>query len=140
MNLNKVSMLIKRGSLECEKIATPILGKYDITLSQFKILKFLYNEPSASVRLMDLESFFSLTHPTAIGIVQNLEKKDLVTRIADVRHPRVRYIALTETGSALQTELTEAGNRIEAELTQELSDDERDQLIHLLQKMQGIKE
>ena len=140
VNQDKVSILVKRGALECEKIATPILGKYGITLSQFKVLKYLDSEKADSVRLMDLEAFFSLTHPTAIGIVQNLEKKELITRTQDPQHSRVRYITLTEAGRALQDELTEAAERIEEELTKELSNEEKDQLIQLLKKMQNMED
>ena len=140
MNQDKVSILVKRGALECEKIATPLLGKYGITLSQFKVLKYLGSAPADSVRLMDLEVFFSFTHPTAIGIVQNLEKKELVARTQDPDRSRVRYITLTEKGNTLQDELTEAADRIEEEMTRELSDEERKQLIRLLKKMQKMEE
>ena len=75
MTLDKTFTLVKRSALDCEKIATNVLGEYDITLSQYKVLEYVYHSPKDSVRLMDLESYFSLTHPTAIGIVQNLEKK-----------------------------------------------------------------
>lgn len=139
MLLNKVSILMKRGALECEKISIPILGKYDLTIAQFKILKYLYSVPPASARLIDLESFFSMTHPTVIGIVQNLEKKGLVSRIADQKHPRIRYLLLTDKAKELQSELMEVGDRIEVNLTQRLSESERMQLIQLLQKMQGLE-
>ena len=138
MKPDKASILIKRGALECEKTAAPILAEYDITFSQFKVLKFLYHNTECSARLMDLEKCFSLTHPSAIGIVKNLEKKKLVTRVSDEEHPRIRYIILTEKGEALRENLISAGDLIEDKLTSGLTAEERKQLIHLLSKMQKI--
>ena len=139
MKPDKASVLIKRGALECERIAIPVLGWYDLTMAQFKILKYLYYRADDRVRLMDVEEYFSMTHPSASGIVQNLEKAGFVTREPDPDHPRVRYLRLTEKALALQPELNRAGDSIEEELTKNLTAEERDRLIRLLAKMQGLE-
>lgn len=73
MKLDKAAILIKKAALEFDKISNGILEEYDLTTSQYKVMKYLYEE--SDVRIVDLEKYYSMSHPTTIGIVQNLEKK-----------------------------------------------------------------
>ena len=138
MNIDKVAILVKKSALECEKISNPVLEKYDLTMAQYKILKLLYSEPYGTLRLTDIEKYFSLTHPTAIGILQNLEKKELVEKLDNPNHSRSRFIVPSEKALTIQKELKSVGDELEGELTHRLSSDERRQLIFLLKKMLGI--
>ena len=89
MNNNKVAILIKKASLEFEKIANPIFGEYDLTASQYKVLKYIYSQDSRSSRIVDLEREFSMTHPTALGLIGQLEKKGFTVRVNNPNDGRV---------------------------------------------------
>lgn len=138
MNIDKVAILVKKSALECEKLSHPILAKYDLTMAQYKILKLLYSEPEGTVRLKDIEAYFSMTHPTAIGILQNLEKKGLIEKRENPNHARSKFIVPSEKALSIQTELVSVGADLENELTKRLNSRERKQLVSLLKKMLGI--
>ncbi len=138
MNIDKAAILIKKATLEFEKLSNAELEKYDLTSPQFKVMKYLFDEAENGVRIVDLEKYYSMSHPTTIGIVQNLEKKGLVEYRDNPHHARSRYIAPTQKGMELKEELESVGDELEAELTRNLTDKERLRLIALLKKMMGI--
>ena len=138
MVINKVAILIKKAALEFEKISNPYFSKYDLSSSQYKVLKFLYVQPSRMARVVDLERQYSMTHPTALGLIDALEKKGFTMRVDNPKDARGKLVALTEKADSMQAELETLGEKIEDELTGRLSADEREQLIFLLQKLIGI--
>ena len=81
MSINKVAILIKKAALEFDKISNPFFAQYDLSAAQFKVLKLIYMQKSRTARVVDLEREFSMTHPTALGLLDQLEKKGFTTRI-----------------------------------------------------------
>lgn len=139
MRLDKVVILIKKATLEFDKISNLTLHKYDISNAQYKIIKYIYSEYKNGVRLVDLENCFSITHPTAISLVKNLEKKELIEYKDNPNHARSRLIYPTKKALRFQKELENVGEELENEATRNLTKSERQQLIELLRKMLGIK-
>ena len=135
MKQNKVAILIKKTSLEFDKVANTYLEQYDLTVSQYKVMKYVYSEADNGVRIVDLEKYYSMTHPTAIGIVQNLEKKGLVTYAPNPNDARSRFIIPTEKALDARGRLEGLGDAIDAELTKNLTDKERQHLVSLLCKL-----
>lgn len=133
--IDKAAILIKKAALEFEKVANPIFAEYDLTASQYKILKFLYARENHSARLVDLEKEYSMIHPTAIGLVNTLEEKDFVTRTTNPDSARGKLIVLAEKAYFMQEELLKLGDAVEDKLTERLNSEERAQLIALLQKL-----
>lgn len=140
MNLNKVAILVKKAALEFDKISNPYFAEYDLTASQYKIIKFLYMQPTRTARVVDLERQYSMTHPTALGLIEALEKKGFTTRIENPNDARGKLVALTDKADSMQSELEEIGAIIENKVTARLSAKEREQLIVLLRKLIGINE
>ena len=139
MNINKSAILIKIASLEFEKIANPILAEYDLTASQYRVLKFLYSQQTEISRVVDIENQCSITHPTALGLLDNLEKKGFISKIVNPEDARSKVISLTEKAKVMQSEVEGVGDRIDDILTENLSDKEKIQLIKLLQKLLKIE-
>ena len=140
MNLDLVAILIKKAALEFDKISNPYFAEYDLTASQYKIIKFLYMQPTRTARVVDLERQYSMTHPTTLGLVEALEKKGFTTRIENPNDARGKLVALTDKADSMQNELEEIGARIENKVTARLSAGEREQLVFLLRKLIGINE
>ncbi len=140
MDLDKAAILIKKAALEFDKLSNAVLDEYGLTVSQYKVMKYLYEEAENGVRIVDLERYYSISHPTAIGIVQNLEKKGLVAYRENPNNARSRFIVPTEDALKLKDEIEGIGNELEAELTKKLSGKERLRLISLLKKMMGLNE
>ena len=140
MVINKVAILVKKATLEFEKISNPYFAEYGLSSSQYKVLKFLYIQPSRTARVVDLEREFSMTHPTALGLLDQLEKKGFTTRVLNPEDGRGKLIALTEKADAMQEELEALGNAVEEKLTEHLSAEERKELILLLRKLMNLSD
>ena len=138
--INKAAVLVKKAALEFDKISNPYFTEYGLTASQYKVLKFLYAQPTRTARVVDLERQYSMTHPTALGLVDALEKKGFTTRVYNPNDARGKLVALTEKADEMQVELEILGEKIENKLTGNLSGQEKGQLVRLLQKLIGIGE
>ncbi len=135
MEHDHIGVLIKKASLEFERKANTILSKENITPSQFKVLKYVALNPRGSVRQIDLEAFFGMTNPTVTGILQNLEKKELITRESHPLDKRSKVILLTDQSQTLKKDILETSERIEDCFTETLSADEKELLKTLLLKL-----
>ena len=111
---------------------------YDLTVAQYKFLKYLFNAPKDSVRIIDLETAFSVTHPAAIDILKVLEKKGYSMRIVNPEDARSKIVSLTEKAYAEEALLRGLGDEMEDAVTKRLSKKEKEQLIRLLKKLVGI--
>ncbi|MBR1811200.1 MAG: MarR family transcriptional regulator [Clostridia bacterium] len=135
MNIDKIAILIKKTALEFDKISNSILAEYELTASQYKVLKYLYTRPSGAARVVDLEKHYSMTHPTTLGLVDTIERKGFVTRVPNPNDARGKLVALTDKAYAKQDTLLKVGDAIEEKLTANLSTKEKNQLVALLQKL-----
>ena len=139
MNINKVAILVKKAALESEKLFNPVLAEYDLTASQYKVLKFLYMQPSRTARVVDIERQYSMTHPTTLGLLGYLEKKGFTVRVSNPDDARGKLVSLTEKADAMREELEAIGDTLENRLTSRLTAREKAQLVRLLQKLLGLE-
>lgn len=137
MNIDKIAILLKKAALEAEKVQTPILQSHNLSVAQYKFLKYLYRAPKDSVRVVDLETYYSMSHPAVIDILKVLEKKGYTLRIVNPGDARSKIVALTEKAYAEQQELESLGDKMEEAVTQNLSADEKKEMIRLLHKLMG---
>ncbi len=135
MKNEKVAILIKRAALVVEKTSNQILAPYDLTNAQFKILMMLYKNPDRTVRQADVENKFSMTNPTVTGIIQNLEKKNLVQRVENPNDKRSKLLVLTPQARMIEPKMHELAELREKEVTIHLTDEECEQLKILLKKV-----
>lgn len=135
MKADKVTILVKKSSLQFEKIANPILQKYNLTGAQYKILKYLISHQDKQVRQVDLEKFYSMTHPTTIGLLKQLEKKGFIQRQKNPSDGRSQIVLLTDQSFEMKDELLSVGELLEKQFTAALAEEERLQLVRLLQKL-----
>ncbi len=138
MQQDKVAILIKKASLEFEKISNPYFAKYELTVAQYKILKYLYNEPSGTARVVDLEKYYSMTHPTTLGLLEYLEKKEFIKRIDNPNDKRGKLVALADKAQRMRDTLIPLGELIDDKFTESLTKQEKEQLVALLLKMLQI--
>lgn len=135
MRTDRVAILVKKTSLVIDKFANQVLAPFDLTNTQYKIMKFLYANQDVPVRQADIEDKFSMTNPTVTGIIQNLEKKGFIIRAENPADKRSKLLVLTEQGMEMKEELYRAGETIERQATAKLTEEECDQLAQLLRKM-----
>ena len=137
MNIDKIAILIKKAALEAEKVQMPILQSHDLSVAQYKFLKYLYSAPKDSVRVVDLETEYSMTHPAVIDILKVLEKKGYTQRIVNPGDARSKIVSLTDKAYIEQSELEGLGDIMEEAVTKNLTDDEKKEMIRLLHKLMG---
>lgn len=135
MKREKVSVLIKRSALIFDKYANQLLIPYQLTSSQFRILLILYKSPACSIRQVDIETAFSMTNPTVTGLIQNLEKSNLVKRVPNPEDKRSKLLMLTEYAESKREEYISLANELERKMTEGLSESEAEQLAALLTKV-----
>ncbi|MGT2933112.1 MarR family winged helix-turn-helix transcriptional regulator [Streptococcus catagoni] len=135
MKHEHIGVLIKMASLEFDRKASSILSADKITPSQFKVLKYLCLQPEGSVRQIDLENFFGMTNPTVTGILQNLEKKDLISRENHPTDKRSKLIFLTDKADSAKQQILATSQEIEKSFTAKLSSEEIQTLRPLLLKL-----
>ena len=135
MVINKVAVLVKQASLIFEKNSNPIFAKYNLSGPQYKILKYIYVQNNRVARIVDLEKEFSMTHPTVIGLINQLQKKGFVKRIDNPNDKRGKLVALTKKADNSQKDLELIGDEVEKVLTKSISETERKELIRLLKKL-----
>ena len=132
---NKIAVLIKKLSLEIDKLSNPILEQHDLTNSQFKILKFLLVNSSSHVRQVDIEHNFSMTNPTVTGLVKTLERKGLIERRTNPDDNRSKLLCLSEKAIEMKELLFRLGDELEENLTGVLNENEKRELMRLLKKL-----
>ena len=137
MKTDKIAILIKRAALEAEKEQMPILQSHDLSVAQYKFLKYLYIAPKDSVRVVDLETEYSLTHPAVIDILKVLEKKGYTERIVNPEDARSKIVSLTPKAYRERDELEGLGDVMEESVTKNLTAADRKELGRLLHKLMG---
>lgn len=135
MTTDHIGILIKKTSQAFEKSASQVLAPYDLTPSQFKILKYVTLNPEASVRQIDLETYFGMSNPTVTGIIQNLEKKGMIYRQSHPDDKRSKIIILSEKAKNARHFILETSDNIEANFTKDLTPQEKDIMRTLLFKL-----
>lgn len=135
MQQERIVILIKKLALETDKQALAILAPVDLTLSQYKIIKYLFIREGESVRQVDIERYYSMTNPAVTGILQNMESKGWITREANPEDSRSKIIKLTSMAVSRKGELYNYGSRIEDSLVHDLTEKEQETLASLLGKL-----
>lgn len=138
--IDSIAILIKKAALEFDKISNPVLAKYDLTSSQYKILLFLYAQPFGAARVVDLERQYSMTHPTTLGLVDALSEKGFIKRIPNPADARGKLVALTDKANSMREELLNLEVTLDGMLTESLSAGDKQQLVELLQRLLKMRD
>lgn len=107
------------------------LESYTLTPPQFSLLAFLWQEEGLSQ--VELSERTQIDRTTLCGLIDRLEKLELVERRTHPSDRRAYLICLTEQGKALEEPLTNAANRTAERFTAGLSTADRSELVRLLQ-------
>ena len=94
----------------------------DVTLIQVRVLLILHSE--GAKRMSELASAMNVATSTMTGIVDNLVKKDLIIREADLQDRRVVICRLSEKGNELSSGLWRWGQQQVKRMLQTLNNDQ----------------
>ena len=127
-----VGFLIKLVHDCVQKEANLQLKQNDLTLSQARLLAYLYENNGVTMQ-KELEKVFDVSHPTVAGLIKRMETKNLIFCKPDEQNKTLKNIALTEKGISFYHVTVNQRNTTEKKLLSGLSKEEVTQLKKLLQ-------
>lgn len=105
----------------------------DITTEQWSVLACLWKKDGVTQ-----QALCGLTlkdKPSMTRLIDNLEKRNLVIRMADSKDRRINLIHLTQSGIALQVKATEIVQKIASKTLSQISDEELNVCRSVLKKI-----
>lgn len=100
------------------------------------IIGYLYeNLDKREIFQRDIEAEFSIRRSTATGILQLMEKNNLITREPVDYDARLKKLVLTSKAIAIHESVTKEINEIEAQLTKGLTEEEINIFVATLEKL-----
>lgn len=140
MHNNRASVLARITALYVDKLASPILEPFGLSLAQYKILGYLYRKPKDKVTTGELETYFQMSHSTSVGLLNHLEASGFIKREKRPGSGRSKAILLTPKAKTIEDDLEAAGLQLEKAFTARLSADEAAEYIRLSRKILDIPE
>jgi DNA-binding MarR family transcriptional regulator len=116
------------------EIRSRMRATFDITLPRFDLMAQLERHPDG-LRMGELSRRMMVTGGNITGITDQLEREKLVIRVPDPRDRRVYTVKLTEAGRRTFADMAVVHEGWIAELLQDISPDDKGQLITLLSQM-----
>ena len=136
---SSLPMILYRSLEAVMPIYRNVFSQYDLTEQQWRVLRVLWrNEPITSNEL----ALQTLLAPNSLaGIIDRLQKRDLVKRQRSETDRRVIYVLPTEQGLALEEQVIPKVDAIHDTIRATVSDQEWQQLETILNKItEGLAE
>jgi len=128
-------MLSCTTKIEAE-IRSRLRTEFGITLPRFDLMAQLERHPEG-LRMGELSKRMMVTGGNVTGITDQLEQENLVVRVPDPKDGRAFSVKLTPAGRKAFAQMAEVHEGWVAELLQEISQEDKGQLIELLSQMKG---
>jgi DNA-binding MarR family transcriptional regulator len=109
------------------------MAEYDLRPVDFSVLSLITHNPGISSR--QLCSELNILPPNLVGMINTLEKRELILRKPHPSDGRVIGLHLSEKGDKLMTDAEQTAKALEEEAASRLTVTERKTLIRLLQKI-----
>ena len=130
-----IGRLVKILNTAIQKDMNRRLAEFDLTGGQGIILGYLAHHQEGEICQKHLEQEFELSHPTMSSILSRMEEKDLIVTSPLEKDKRYKKVAISEKGIALDKQVFTYIEDMEAQLASDLTEEEKSQVIEILQKM-----
>jgi DNA-binding MarR family transcriptional regulator len=128
----RLGYVLKRAQHALRYAMDEKLGSLGLTTSQYNVLSSIHAEPGISNASLSRAAF--TTAQSMLGIVSNLEKLGLMSRVPDPNHGRVKRSALTPAGEQVLTRAHRALAGVEETMTAGFTEKEIKALTSMLQR------
>ncbi|MEP3113596.1 MarR family transcriptional regulator [Nisaea sp.] len=108
-----VSFLVGKAAQRISRRAKELLAPFDVTPPQYAVLKVLFEGDGLSAR--EIADRLAIDGATITGIIDRLEKAELLERRADPLDRRVYRLVLTERAKSLAGSLDAAMDQLNEE-------------------------
>jgi homoprotocatechuate degradation regulator HpaR len=119
---HSLPMILSRTLDAVMPVYRELFSRYDLTEQQWRVLRVIWT--GKKVTSAELSERTLLSPPSLVGIIDRLEKKQLVTRMRSVSDRRAVYIIATQKGRTLQAEVTPQVSDIQARMRVSVSERE----------------
>ncbi len=109
------------------------LEKHGLTPPQFATLAFLWK--SDGINQQELGALVNIDRTTIGGILDRLERLELVRRGMDRRDRRSYVLYVTDRGKSIQKQILGSLEQVRETISSALTPAERDELVRLLKKL-----
>lgn len=111
-------------------------SKYGITGVQGRILGFIsHNSEKRDIFQKDIEEELDVRRSSVTSVLQLMEKNGIIERVSVSKDARLKKLVLTEKGMEIQRNVHERILELDKSLRDELSDEEFDQLVSLIDRL-----
>ncbi|MDV4152277.1 MarR family winged helix-turn-helix transcriptional regulator [Clostridium sp. AL.422] len=129
--LRSISNLIKRCIYK-----SAVNAKCDqFSEIQGMIINYLSNNKDKDIFQRDIEEIFTIRRSTVTGILQSMEKNNLIKRESVPDDARLKKIVLTEFGERINIHIIKAMDDFEDKITKGISDEDLDKFIDIINKL-----
>lgn len=124
--IKSLDLKILKKVFKCDRELTP---------TQMRIIGYL-NENDV-VYQKDLEKVLNLTRATVSGVLQTMEKNNLITRVSNNSDARLKQILLSDSARTIFEENKKKFDNLEKELVKGISDKELEIFVSVVEKMKN---
>ncbi len=132
----KLVIALSRTQTSFARAIQNFLTPYDLTTAQFGVLEVLYH--LGDLKICELIDKTLSTSGNMTVVIRNLEKEGLITRHVNEDDRRAFVIGLTEAGRTLIGPVFEQHLFLLEDVFGRLTQEDKDALLVLLKKMNGI--
>ncbi|MEI3614048.1 MarR family winged helix-turn-helix transcriptional regulator [Pseudogracilibacillus sp. SO30301A] len=129
----KLFVVLSRAIESVRKQVVKDIKSYQLNLTEFGVMEFLYHKGEQPIQLIGKKVLLASSSITYV--VDKLEEKGYLERIACPNDRRVIYGRLTEKGKKLMEEIFPQHKKAMAKIFSSLSKNEKEQAIELLKKI-----
>lgn len=135
---HSLPMILYRALDGVMPVYRDLFARHDLTEQQWRVLRVVWR--NSNVTSATLAESTLLTAPSLVGIIDRLERKELVTRVRSVDDRRQVYVIATAKGRKLQAEVLPELEAIQNELRARISEKEWDVMERILGKISASVE
>lgn len=129
----KLFIVLSRALESVKKQVVKDIKRYELNLTEFAVLELLYHKGEQPIQIIGKKVLLASSSITYV--VDKLEEKGLLERIACPNDRRVIFGRLTEKGEKLMEEIFPQHEKAMAKIFSSLSKEEKEQAIELLKKI-----
>ena len=123
----------RRAALSIIELFLKRMSVYDLRPVDFSVLSLITHNPGISSR--QLCSELNILPPNLVGMINTLEKRELILRKPHPSDGRVVGLHLSDIGSKLMKNAEQTAKELEDDASSKLTATERKTLMRLLQKI-----
>ncbi|MES3001972.1 MAG: MarR family transcriptional regulator [Pseudomonadota bacterium] len=123
----------RRAALSVIEVFLERMAQYDLRPVDFSVLSLVTHNPGITSR--QLCTTLGILPPNLVGMINALEKRELIARRPHPRDGRAMGIHLTAAGQKLMRDAERTAAELEAEVASRLTPSEGKTLIRLLKKI-----